>query len=73
MNSAYFEPNSDYTPSGYSIDPVETSGYSPPEKVNQGNFDNAYQENIYDLSNLADNAWTDSASRPNPQLELELN
>jgi len=24
------------------------------------------------LSNLADTPWTDSAVRPNPQLELEL-
>jgi hypothetical protein len=49
-----------------------TVGYSSSKEVRQGNFDNAYQENVYDLSNLADTPWTDSAVRPNPQLELEL-
>lgn len=41
----------------------------------QGNFEDSYRENIYDCSNLADNAWTDTAANPNPLLkqpELEL-
>jgi hypothetical protein len=41
----------------------------------QGNFEDSYQENIYDCSNLADSAWTDTAANPNPlfqEPELEL-
>jgi len=64
--------NSGYNNSGYESAPDLTVGYSSPKEVRQGNFDNAYQENVYDLSNLADTPWTDSAVRPNPQLELEL-
>ncbi|HAZ46411.1 MAG TPA: hypothetical protein DDW76_32230 [Cyanobacteria bacterium UBA11369] len=72
MNSSYFEQKSGYNNSGYSSGTEETSGYATQKNVVQGNFDDGYQENIYDQSNLADNAWTDSAVRPNPQLELEL-
>jgi hypothetical protein len=41
----------------------------------QGNFEDSDRENIYDCSNLADNAWTDTAANPNPlfqEPELEL-
>ncbi|MGK7875383.1 MAG: hypothetical protein AB4426_19410 [Xenococcaceae cyanobacterium] len=53
---------------GYGVEEDETTGYS--SSANQGNYDDGYQENIYDQSNLADSAWTDSAANPNPQLEL---
>jgi hypothetical protein len=33
----------------------------------QGNFDNPYSENIYDLSNTYDSPYTDSAANPNPK------
>jgi hypothetical protein len=72
MHSASVEPNSGYNNSGYESPPDLTVGYSSSKEVRQGNFDNAYQENVYDLSNLADTPWTNSAVRPNPQLELEL-
>ena len=39
-----------------------------PETAKQGNFEDGYQENIYDETNLGDNAWTDTAANPNPQL-----
>jgi hypothetical protein len=45
------------------------------EAPKQGNFEDSYRENIYDCSNLADNAWTDTAANPNPlfkEPELEL-
>ncbi|MEG3864699.1 hypothetical protein QUA43_17350 [Microcoleus sp. N9_B4] len=72
MHNASIEPNSGYNNSGYESAPDLTVGYSSSKEVRQGNFDNGYQENVYDLSNLADTSWTDSAVRPNPQLELEL-
>lgn len=72
MHTPSVEPNSGYNNSGYESQPDLTAGYSSPKEVSQGNFDDAYQENVYDLSNLADTPWTDSAVRPNPQLELEL-
>lgn len=72
MYNSWTEPNSGYSKSGYESEPDLTVGYSSSTEVRQGNFDNAYQENVYDLSNLADSPWTDSAVRPNPQLELEL-
>lgn len=72
MNSSFFEPDLGYKNSGYTSDEEDTLGYASPHKVEQGNFDDGYQENVYDLSNLADTAWTDSATRSNPQLELEL-
>jgi hypothetical protein len=72
MHNSWTEPNSGYSKSGYESEPDLKVGYSSSTEVRQGNFDNAYQENVYDLSNLADTPWTDSAVRPNPQLELEL-
>jgi hypothetical protein len=36
-------------------------------QVKQGNVDNPYQENIYDLSNTFDSAYTDSTTKPNPK------
>jgi hypothetical protein len=39
-----------------------------PETAKQGNFEDGYQENIYDETNLGDTAWTDNAANPNPQL-----
>ena len=72
MHNSSLEPNSGYNNSGYESEPDLTVGYSPSKEVRQGNFDDAYQENVYDLSNLADTPWTDSAVRPNPQFELEL-
>ncbi|MEG4520820.1 MULTISPECIES: hypothetical protein [unclassified Microcoleus] len=72
MHNYSIEPNSGYNNSGYESEADLTVGYSPSKEVRQGNFDDAYQENIYDLSNLADTPWTDSAVRPNPQFELEL-
>ena len=72
MHNPSLEPNSGYNNSGYESEPDLTVGYSPSKEVRQGNFDDAYQENIYDLSNLADTPWTDSAVRSNPQFELEL-
>lgn len=72
MHNSSIEPNSGYNNSGYESTPDLTVGYSSSKEVRQGNFDNAYQENVYDLSNLADTPWTDSAVRPNPHLELEL-
>ena len=72
MHNSSLEPNSGYINSGYESEPDLTVGYSPSKEVRQGNFDDAYQENVYDLSNLADTPWTDSAVRPNPQFELEL-
>lgn len=72
MHNSSLEPNSGYTNSGYESEPDLTVGYSPSKEVRQGNFDDAYQENVYDLSNLADTPWTDSAVRSNPQFELEL-
>ncbi|NES97405.1 MAG: hypothetical protein F6K32_19725 [Desertifilum sp. SIO1I2] len=68
MNSS----NSAYNNSGYLSDVEETLGYTSAQQAEQGNFDDGYQENIYDLSNLADNVWTDSAAHSNPQFELEL-
>ncbi|MEG3973276.1 hypothetical protein QT970_01485 [Microcoleus sp. herbarium8] len=73
MHNSSIEPNSGYNNSGYDeSEPDLTVGYSSSREARQGNFDGAYQENVYDLSNLADTPWTDSAVRPNPQLELEL-
>ena len=72
MHNSSIEPNSGYNNSGYESQPDLAVGYSSPREVRQGNFDDAYQENVYDLSNLADTPWTDSAVRSNPQLELEL-
>jgi len=73
MNTNYpGEKPSDYSNSGYHSDGYQSSGYSLPQKSLQGNFEDGYQENLCDESNLADNAWTDTATRPNPQLELEL-
>ncbi len=72
MHNSSLEPNSGYNSSGYESEPDLTVGYSPSKEVRQGNFDDAYQENIDDLSNLADTPWTDSAVRSNPQFELEL-
>ncbi len=72
MHNPSLEPNSGYNNSGYESEPDLNVGYSPSKEVRQGNFDDAYQENIYDLSNLADTPWTDSAVRSNPQFELEL-
>lgn len=72
MHNPSLEPNSGYNNSGYESEPDLTVGYSPSKEVRQGNFDDAYQENIDDLSNLADTPWTDSAVRSNPQFELEL-
>jgi hypothetical protein len=72
MHNSSVEPNSGSNNSGYESELNLTVGYSSPREVRQGNFDDAYQENVYDLSNLADTPWTDSAVRPNPQLELEL-
>jgi hypothetical protein len=72
MHNSSIEPNSGYNNSGYESASDLTVGYSSSREVSQGNFDDAYQENVYDLSNLADTPWTDSAVRPNPQLELEL-
>ncbi|MEG4032142.1 MULTISPECIES: hypothetical protein [unclassified Microcoleus] len=72
MHNSWTEPNSGYSKSGYESEPDLTVSYSSSTEVRQGNFDDAYQENVYDLSNLADTPWTDSAVRPNPQLELEL-
>jgi len=72
MHNSWTEPNSGYSKSGYESEPDLTVGYSSCTEVCQGNFDDAYQENVYDLSNLADTPWTDSAVRPNPQLEQEL-
>ena len=51
----------------------DRSGYGS----GQGNYQNGYRENVYDRSNLADTAWTDSPANPNPQLydsqaQLEL-
>lgn len=71
MNNTSFEPNLGYQNSGYYAD-EDTLGYASPEKVHQGNFDDGYQENVYDSSNLADSAWTDSPTRSNTQFELEL-
>ena len=72
MHNSSIEPNYGSNNSGYESEPNLTVGYSSPREVRQGNFDDAYQENVYDLSNLADTPWTDSAVRSNPQLELEL-
>lgn len=61
--SAY---TSGYGPSGYDkeSDESDRSGYG----TGQGNYHDGYRENIYDQSNLADTAWTDSPANPNPQL-----
>ena len=71
MNSSFSDPNLGYNNSGYASD-EDTLVYASDKKVKQGNFDNGYQENVYDLSNLADNAWTDSDANSNPQFEIEL-
>ena len=54
MHNSWTEPNSGYSKSGYESEPDLTVGYSSSTEVRQGNFDDAYQENVYDLSNLAD-------------------
>jgi hypothetical protein len=46
---------------------LELDNLSPEPQVKQGNFDNAYSENIYDISNTYDSAYTDSATNPNPK------
>ncbi|WP_013334664.1 hypothetical protein [Gloeothece verrucosa] len=33
-----------------------------------GNYEDGYRENVYDLSNLGDNPYSDSLENPNPQL-----
>ena len=63
------ELNSDQPGYGFDSDKNKELGYkSPPPE--QGNFSNGYQENVYDNSNLGDNAYTDSAAQANPQLEM---
>jgi hypothetical protein len=68
MNSAQNnnQRNSGYIESGY-----QTKDQNP-YGANQGNYEDGYQENPYDRSNLADNAYTDTPGNTNPQLELEL-
>jgi len=57
--------NSGYRSSGYQTNSKHPYG------ANQGNHEDGYQENPYDRSNLADNAYTDTPANTNPQLELE--
>lgn len=53
----------------------EESGYEEPGSGagetgyggGQGNFDDGYQENVHDQSNLLDTAYADSAAKTNPQ------
>jgi hypothetical protein len=55
----------------YSNEKDENSGYKRP-KTKQGNYEDGYQENIYDRTNLLDTTYTDSSSLANPQSQLEL-
>ncbi len=38
------------------------------DNTKQDNFEDGYRENIYDETNLGDNALTDTFANPNPQL-----
>jgi hypothetical protein len=59
------------TNNGYSNEKDENSGYKS-SKTKQGNYEDGYQENIYDRTNLLDTTYTDSSSCANPQSQLEL-
>ncbi len=59
--------NSGYGGTGYGDSDDNPYGS---KEADQGNFEDGDRENVYDRSNLGDNAWTDTAADPNPQLEL---